>query len=86
MMVGACLFGVCESYLYADKAGVDLPQLTDLLSKGGGTSFQLEVLGPRIMRRDFTPGGTVDLYLKDLNIALQSAKEMGLALPQAAMA
>lgn len=52
-----------------------------LLSKGAAGSFQLEKLGPRILKRDFEPGFYVEHFVKDLGIALDESRRMGLCLP-----
>ncbi len=52
-----------------------------LLNKGAAGSFQLEKLGPRILRRDFEPGFYVEHFIKDLGIALEECKRMEICLP-----
>jgi len=56
MMNAFNMAGVCESLLYAQKAGLQHDKLITLLSKGGARSWWLENCGPSMIRRDFKPG------------------------------
>lgn len=75
------MVGVCEGLLFGHKAGLDLNQMINLLSKGAANSFSLEKLGPRMLRRDFEPGFYVEHFIKDLSIALEESRRMKLGLP-----
>lgn len=86
IMIANNLFGVCEALIYGHKSGLDLDQMTQLLDKGAAGSFQLRVLSPRMLKRDFAPGFYVEHFVKDLGIALGECKEMGIALPGMAQA
>lgn len=57
------MVGVCEALLYGHKVGLNLDQMISLLAKGGGGSFSLEKLGPRILKRDFEPGFYVEHFI-----------------------
>ncbi len=80
-MISNNLFGVCEALIYGHKSGLDLNQMILLLNKGAAGSAQLEKLAPRMLRRDFEPGFYVEHFVKDLGIALQECKRMGIVLP-----
>jgi 2-hydroxy-3-oxopropionate reductase len=51
---------------------------------GFASSRILEVHGERMIKRTFNPGFRIKLHQKDLGLALQGARELGLALPQTA--
>ncbi len=85
-MIANTMIGTCEALLYANKAGLDIYQMTQLLSKGAAGSFTLEKLAPRMLKRDFDPGFYVEHFVKDLAICLDESKRMGLALPGLALA
>jgi 3-hydroxyisobutyrate dehydrogenase len=57
-----------------------------LLAKGAAGSFSMEKLGPRMLRRDFDPGFYVEHFVKDLGIALEEGKRMGISMPSTALA
>lgn len=86
IMIGTTMTGVCEALIYGHKAGLELDQLIDLLKNGAAGSFSLEKLGPRMLKRDFDPGFYVEHFVKDLGIALEEAKNMGISMPSAALA
>ena len=54
---------------------------------GGGAagSFSLNILGPRILKRDFDPGFFVEHFVKDMDIALEECKRMHICLPGLAL-
>ena len=56
------------------------------MSVGAAGSKALEVLGPRIMARNFEPGFYVEHFIKDMGIALDESKKMGIAMPGLALA
>ena len=80
------MVGVCESLIFAEKAGLDLDQMIKLLSKGAAASFSLSAYGPRMLKRDFEPGFYVEHFVKDLGIVLDESKRMGISVPGTAQA
>jgi 3-hydroxyisobutyrate dehydrogenase len=86
IVIASTIMGVCEGLAYARAAGLN--QDTVLQSIGGGAAggFQLNVMGSRIVKGDFSPGFFIDHFLKDLSIALEEAERLDLALPGAALA
>jgi 3-hydroxyisobutyrate dehydrogenase len=75
------MIAVCEGLLYGHKAGLDLETVFKSVSVGAAGSKALEVLGPRMLRRDFEPGFYVEHFIKDMGIALAEAERMNLCLP-----
>ena len=84
--VAANLIGVVEALDYASASGLDPKQV--LLSIGGGSaaSWQLSSNAPRMLDGDFNPGFYAKHFLKDLRIALDSSKTLGLSLPLVGLA
>lgn len=83
----ACtLVGVCESLIYGAKAGLDLNTLIQSISKGAAGCWSLDILAPKIVKQDYSPGFTIDNFLKDMTIALEQADLMNLPLPGLALA
>src|ERR1700730_19166615 len=81
ILVACNMIGVCECLNFAKKAGLDVGKLIDSLSAGAASSWSLVNLGPKIARRDFSPGFMVKLFQKDLRYALFAADQMGAPLP-----
>ncbi len=86
ILISSNMVAVCEGLLYGYKAGLDLETVFKSVSVGAAGSKALEVLGPRIMARNFEPGFYVEHFIKDMGIALAEAKAMNLALPGLALA
>ena len=79
ILIAGNMVGVCESLLYGYKAGLDLETVLQSVGGGAAASWSLNNLGPRIIARNFEPGFFVEHFIKDMGIALQEAKRMGLA-------
>ena len=75
-----------EALLFASKAGADPEKVRQALMGGFASSKILEVHAGRMIQRTFNPGFRIALHQKDLNLALQSAKALGLSLPNTASA
>ncbi len=85
IVVALTIEGVSEALVLASKAGTDPAKVRQALLGGFAQSKILEVHGERMLTRNFTPGFRISLHQKDLNIALQSARELGVSLPSTAM-
>jgi len=81
ILIAANMISVCEGLLYGYKAGLNLETVFQSVSGGAAGSKALEVLGPRIMARNFEPGFYVEHFIKDMRIALKEAETMNLCLP-----
>jgi 3-hydroxyisobutyrate dehydrogenase len=85
-LIATNMIGVCEALLYAHRAGLDLNAVMESVASGAAGSWSLSQLGPRIIGQDFAPGFFVEHFIKDMQIALDEAHRMGLALPGLALA
>lgn len=81
ILISANMIAVCEGLLYGYKAGLDLETVFKSVSTGAAGSKALEVLGPRMLARNFEPGFYVEHFIKDMGIALAEAEKMNLCLP-----
>ncbi len=81
ILIAGTMIGVCEALLYSYKAGLDSETVLKSVSVGAAGSKSLEVLGPRILARNFEPGFYVEHFIKDMGIALKEAERMNLCLP-----
>jgi len=84
IIVALTIAAVGEALLFASKAGADPAKVRQALMGGFASSRILELHGERMIKRTFAPGFRIRLHQKDLNLALQGARELGLALPQTA--
>jgi 3-hydroxyisobutyrate dehydrogenase len=81
IVIAGTMVGVCESLLYGYKAGLDLNRMLESIRGGAAACWTLDNLAPRILRRNFDPGFSVEHFIKDMGLALEEAKRMGLVLP-----
>ncbi len=86
IIVALNIEAVAEALVFASKAGADPAKVRQALMGGFANSRILEVHAERMINRTFAPGFRIKLHQKDLNLALQSAKELGVALPNTASA
>jgi len=86
IIVALTIGAVGEALLFASKAGADPARVRQALMGGFASSRILEVHGERMIKRTFAPGFRIALHQKDLNLALQGARALGMALPQTANA
>jgi 2-hydroxy-3-oxopropionate reductase len=86
IIVALNIQAVAEALLFASKAGADPARVREALMGGFAASRILEVHGERMIKRTFAPGFRIELHQKDLNLALQGAKALGVALPHTASA
>jgi 2-hydroxy-3-oxopropionate reductase len=81
IVVALTIEAVAEALVFASKAGVDPAKVRQALMGGLAASRILEVHGERMITRTFAPGFRIELHQKDLSLALDGAKSLGVALP-----
>jgi 3-hydroxyisobutyrate dehydrogenase len=85
IVLAGTIIGVCESLLYGYKAGLDLDTMLSSITKGAAQCWILDNLAPKMVQRNFDPGFFVEHFEKDLGIALDECKRMGVAMPGLAL-
>jgi 2-hydroxy-3-oxopropionate reductase len=86
IVVALTIEAVSEALVFASKAGADPRKVRQALLGGFAQSRILDVHGERMINRSFKPGFRIQLHRKDLNLALQAARQLGVSLPSTAMA
>ncbi len=81
IIVALTIEAVAEALVFASKAGADPAKVRQALMGGLANSRILEVHGDRMVKRTFEPGFRIELHQKDLNLALEGARSLGIALP-----
>lgn len=79
--IAGVLKGLSEGLLLAQKAGLDVGQLVEVLKHGAAGSWQMENRAVTMSQGKFDFGFAIDWMHKDLNICLSEAKQMGIDLP-----
>jgi 3-hydroxyisobutyrate dehydrogenase len=80
-LIASGMIGVCEGLLYGYKAGLDLERVLESVASGAAGSWSLSNYAPRMLSGNFEPGFYVEHILKDIGIALEESRRMGLKLP-----
>jgi 3-hydroxyisobutyrate dehydrogenase len=79
--IASGMVGVCEAMAFAERANLDPRNVLAAIANGAAGSWSLSNLAPRFLDGDFSPGFYIKHFVKDLRLALKSAKEMELDLP-----
>lgn len=79
--IAAGMVAVCESLAYAKRAGLDPETVLKSIGQGAAGSWSLNNMGPRIIKQDDQPGFFIKHFIKDMGIASDSSKRMGLSTP-----
>jgi 2-hydroxy-3-oxopropionate reductase len=86
IIVGTTVQAVAEALLFASRAGADPGKVRDALMGGAAASLILDNHGQRMLERNFDASFRVELQRKDLGLAVEAARELGLVLPNATTA
>ncbi|AXE18980.1 2-hydroxy-3-oxopropionate reductase [Runella rosea] len=85
MIVGMTIQAVAEAFALAQKAGVNLEKMREVLLGGFAQSRILDLHGKRMIERNFNPGFKIKLHKKDMGIALQTGEEFSVPLKGTAL-
>jgi 3-hydroxyisobutyrate dehydrogenase len=85
IVIAGNMIGMVEALLYAQKAGLGVEAMVDIVGKGAASSRVLNNLGRKISKGDFAPGFYIKHFVKDMGIALKEAERMSLSLPGLAL-
>lgn len=81
IIVNVNIAALSEAVVLASKSGVDLNKMYEAIRGGLAGSAVMDAKMPKIIKRDFEPGGRIDINFKDLNNVLGSANKVGVPLP-----
>lgn len=79
--ISAGMIAVSEALAYVKKVGLDPERVLSSIEKGAAASWTLSNLGPRMLAKNYDPGFFVKHFMKDIDIALKSATDMGMCTP-----
>jgi 2-hydroxy-3-oxopropionate reductase len=85
IVVAVTIEAVAEALTFARKNGADPAKVREALMGGFAGSKIMEVHGKRMLDNDFKPGFKVGLHQKDMRIVMETAHQLGVALPAAAL-
>ena len=81
ILIASTMLGVCEAMLYARASGLDPTRVLESVSAGAAGSWALSNLAPRILKGNFDPGFFIDHFVKDLGIAIDECRAIGIEPP-----
>jgi 3-hydroxyisobutyrate dehydrogenase-like beta-hydroxyacid dehydrogenase len=81
ILVSANIVSVAEAMVMAEKLGINLQTMYDVITRSAGTSEVLQQMGPQMLARDFTPRATVDILIKDTGIIMDTVRALEIPLP-----
>lgn len=79
--VAGSLLGLCECLSFADKAGLNLSQMKEMIGGGAAGSWAFDNYGPKILAGDWSPGFSIKNQRKDFGYCRQAASELGASIP-----
>ncbi len=79
--IAGLMFSVCESLLFAKECGLDVETWRSTVVNGAAGSTAMNVLGKRLVDKDYSPGFFVEHFRKDLGLCIDECRRMGLSLP-----
>jgi len=85
ILVSVTNLAVSEALVFARNNGLDAEKTVAALAGGAAGSWQLQNLGPRMLKGDFAPGFTIDLQQKDLRLVIEAAAQAKTPLPALAL-
>lgn len=86
LIVGTTTAALAEVAELAERSGMDVGALYDVLAGGLAGSRVLDIVGPRLAAKDYVPTGPAKFMHKDLGFLVQSAAAVGAAVPMASAA
>lgn len=81
ILVSANIASVAEAMVMAEKLGINLQTMYDVITRGAGTSEVLQMMGPSMLAKDYTPRATVDIFVKDTGIIMDTVRTLDISLP-----
>ena len=81
ILVSANIASVAEAMVMAEKLGINLQTMYDVITRSAGTSEVLQMMGPSMLAKDYTPRATVDIFVKDTGILMDTVRALDISLP-----
>jgi 3-hydroxyisobutyrate dehydrogenase len=85
-LAGVHIAAAAEALALGTKAGIDPNRIYEVISNSAGASWMFQNRVPHILADDFTPHSAVEIWLKDLDLVVDTGKELHLPMPLAAVA
>ncbi len=81
ILVSTNIVSVAEAIVITEKMGINLQTMYDVITRGAGTSEVLRTMGQSMLAKDFSPRATVDIFVKDTGIIMDTVRALDISLP-----
>lgn len=86
LLAGVHIAAACEAIVFARRLGLDIDKVYDVITGSAGNSWMFENRVPHILKGDYSPRSAVDIFVKDLGIVGDLARQQTFPLPVATTA
>ena len=86
LLAGVHIAAACEAIAFAQKQGLDLARVYEVITKSAGSSWMFENRIPHVLDGDYAPKSAVNIFVKDLGIVLDMARDARFPVPIAGAA
>ncbi len=86
LLAGVHIAAACEAIAFAQKQGLDLTRVYEVITKSAGNSWMFENRIPHVLDGDYAPKSAINIFTKDLGIVLDMAREAQFPVPIAGAA
>ncbi|MDB5438369.1 MAG: mmsB [Caulobacteraceae bacterium] len=86
LLAGVHIAAACEAMAFAARQGLDLPKVYEVITASAGNSWMFENRVPHILAGDYSPASAVEIFVKDLGIVQDMARNARFPTPVAAAA
>ena len=86
LLAGVHIAAMGEALAFGIKQGIEPARIVEVITQSAGNSWMFENRAPHVVAGDYHPHSAVDIWLKDLGIVLDIAKQSRSSLPLTATA
>ena len=86
LLAGVHIAAASEAIAFAAKQGLDIGKVYEVITASAGNSWMFENRVPHVLEGDYTPRSAVDIFVKDLGIIQDMARNARFPVPVAAAA
>ena len=86
LLAGVHIAAASEAISFAAKQGLDIRKVYEVITASAGNSWMFENRVPHVLEGDYTPRSAVDIFVKDLGIVQDMARNAKFPVPMSAAA
>ena len=86
LLAGVHIAAACEAIAFAGREGLDLQRVYEVITRSAGNSWMFENRIPHVLDGDYSPKSAVEIFVKDLGIVIDMARQSRFPVPVASAA